>query len=75
MGKFFFFRKIYFWSYCNETSQERSLGCVDVLLGFDTFKMAAVAASNSFIVFITVVVAFKDTVYIFYYELKFLISL
>jgi hypothetical protein len=43
MGKFFFFRKIYFWSYCNETSQERSLGCVDVLLGFDIFKMAAVA--------------------------------
>jgi hypothetical protein len=28
---------------CNETSQELSLGCVHGHLGFDIFKMAAVA--------------------------------
>jgi hypothetical protein len=30
-------------AYCNETSQELSLGCVDVHVGIDIFKMAAIA--------------------------------
>ena len=35
-------KTIYFLSNCNKISQEWFLGCVDVHLGFDIFKMAAI---------------------------------
>jgi hypothetical protein len=43
MGNFFLQEKNIFWSDCNEISQEWSLGCVDVHLGFVILKMATVA--------------------------------
>ena len=43
MGKIYSWGKNIIWLDCYETSQELSLECVDVHIGFDIFKMATVA--------------------------------
>ena len=43
MGNIYSLGKNIIWLDCYETSQELSLECVDVHIGFDIFKMATVA--------------------------------